>query len=171
MKRISKNTMEKKNFFAPWAKGLGATRRAAVLLLVMLLTMAQTAWAQSGSCGDNLTWELNYNTLTISGSGAMYDYGPGMNPWNSYASDIQTVVIGDGVMSIGNNAFSETAMTSVEIPASVWSIGVGAFSDCTGLTSIEIPSGVTSIGEYVFQDCYNLASMAVALQGHRDKEW
>ena len=36
----------KKNIFAPLALGLGATRRAAVLLLVMLLTTA-TAWAQT----------------------------------------------------------------------------------------------------------------------------
>ena len=37
----------KKDFFAPLALGLGATRRAAMLLLVMLLMMAQTAWAQT----------------------------------------------------------------------------------------------------------------------------
>ena len=36
----------KKNFFAPLASGLGATRRAAMLLLVMMLT-ATTAWAQT----------------------------------------------------------------------------------------------------------------------------
>ena len=39
----------KKNFFAPLASGLGATRRAAMLLLVMMLTTA-TAWA------DNVTY-------------------------------------------------------------------------------------------------------------------
>ena len=37
-------TINKNFFFAPWASGLGATRRAAVLLLVMMLT-ATTAWA------------------------------------------------------------------------------------------------------------------------------
>ena len=42
--RISNNTMEKNFFFAPLALGLGATRRAAMLLLVMMLTTA-TAWA------------------------------------------------------------------------------------------------------------------------------
>ena len=38
----------KKNIFAPLASGLGATRRAAMTLLVMLLT-ATTAWAQTTS--------------------------------------------------------------------------------------------------------------------------
>ena len=46
MKRITKHSLEKKNIFAPLASGLGATRRAAVLLLVMMLTTA-TAWAQA----------------------------------------------------------------------------------------------------------------------------
>ena len=38
----------KKNFFAPLASGLGATRRAAALLLVMMFT-TMTAWAQTSS--------------------------------------------------------------------------------------------------------------------------
>ena len=38
----------KKDIFAPWSKGLGATRRAAMLLLVMMLT-TMTAWAQTSS--------------------------------------------------------------------------------------------------------------------------
>ena len=46
--RISNNTMEKKNFFAPLALGLGATRRAAMLLLTLIFAFAgaQTAWAE-----------------------------------------------------------------------------------------------------------------------------
>ena len=57
MKRISKNKMEKKNFFAPWALGLGATRRAAMLLLVMMLTMVQTAWAVTVE--ETVTWPMS----------------------------------------------------------------------------------------------------------------
>ena len=183
----------KKNFFAPLALGLGATRRAAVLLLVMMLT-ATTAWAQgpgqvaSGSCGDNLTWELMGNTLTISGSGAMYDYDFNSNPapWSSYAEQIYEVVIENGVTSIGVDAFSEchalgsvtfaedsqlesigesafsfTAMTSIEIPASVTSIGNYAFYS-TNLTSIEIPASVTSIGANAFSECHALGSVTFA---------
>ena len=136
MKRITKHSMEKNFFFAPLASGLGATRRAAMMLLVMLLTMAQGAWATGGSCGEGLTWKLNGNTLTISGSGAMYDYDLEVNPtpWSSYADQINEVVIGNGVTSIGNFAFSKTAMTSINISASVTSIGVSAFFECESLT-------------------------------------
>lgn len=45
MKRITKHSMEKNFFFAPLASGLGATRRAAMLLVMMLTTA--TAWAQT----------------------------------------------------------------------------------------------------------------------------
>jgi hypothetical protein len=36
---------------------------------------------------------------------------------------------------------------------SVTSIGIGAFSDCSGLTSVTIPNSVTSIGESAFYGC------------------
>lgn len=36
--------------------------------------------AASGSCGSNLTWTLSGGTLTISGSGAMYDYAYNETP-------------------------------------------------------------------------------------------
>ena len=44
----------KKDIFAPLALGLGATRRAAMLLLVMMLT-ATTAWAGTVDVTVNVT--------------------------------------------------------------------------------------------------------------------
>ncbi|MBO5641345.1 MAG: hypothetical protein J5900_02805 [Prevotella sp.] len=54
----------KKDFFAPLASGLGATRRAAMLLLVMLLTMAQTAWADGISYLDATGTQQSCTTYT-----------------------------------------------------------------------------------------------------------
>ena len=156
----------KKNFFVPLASGLGATRRAAMLLLVMMLTTAM-AWAQSGSCGENVTWSLTGEpsdyTLTISGTGAMADYNdPAERPWYDNAADISNVVIENGVTSIGAYAFAECqGLTSVTIPGSVTSIGNYTFKE-TAMASVEIPASVTSIGECAFIGCQYLTSITFA---------
>ena len=57
---------------------------------------------------------------------------------------IKSVVIPNGVTSIGREAFSGCKnLTSITIPDSVTSIGFSAFYSCTSLTSITIPSHFT----------------------------
>jgi hypothetical protein len=51
--------------------------------------------------------------------------------------------------------------TSFTIPASVTSIGYGAFYRCTSLASVTIPDNVTSIGGYTFSGCSSLASVTI----------
>ena len=79
--------------------------------------------------------------------------------------DIKTltsVVIGEGVTSIGNWAFGDCEnLASINIPASVMSIGEWAFSDCSNLTYIAIPEGVTNIAEGTFYGCYSLTSVVI----------
>ncbi len=121
----------------------------------------------TGMCGDNLTWNYNTSTytLTISGTGAMTDYSyasyNGVSvttaPWKTYYNVMKTVVIQDGVTSIGDCAFYNcTSLTSVTIPDSVTIIGWAAFAGCTSLTSVTIPDSVTSIGEYAFINSPNV---------------
>ena len=124
-----------------------------LLTFALLLTAVTGAFAAySGSCGDvSYSYVESTNTLTISGTGAMADYeDPSNRPWNSYAGNIKTVVIGAGVTTIGKNAFNFSGLTSITIPASVTSIGKSAFNECSGLTSITIPANVTTIGDYAF---------------------
>ena len=107
---------------------------------------------------DNLTWTLDANgTLTISGTGAMKAYDSDDSPAIQKKDSVKTVVIEDGVTSIGDSAFFRCSqLASIEIPSSVKSIGDYAFYDCTGLTSITIPKSVTSIGNYAFYGCDKL---------------
>ena len=57
---------------------------------------------------------------------------------------IKSVVIPDGVTSIGKIAFENCSdLTSVTIPDSVTSIGDGAFSGCDALTRVTIPAKFT----------------------------
>ena len=130
------------------------------LSIVMLLSMAN-AFAQSGTTGP-LTWNLNGGTLTISGSGAMPNYSGTSAPWYSYSSSIKSVVIENGVTSIGSYAFYLNKFIKlVEIPNSVISIGNYAFYRCDSLLSVEIPSLVTTIGERTFEQCISLTSIEI----------
>ena len=131
-------------------------------LFLALAASVGTMFAESGTCGENLTWDLTNGVLTISGTGAMNDYSYGGAPWYGNRENISQVVINDGVTSIGGSAFSGcSGLTSIEIPNSVTSIGGSAFSGCSGLTSIEIPNSVTSIGGSAFSGCSGLTSVTI----------
>ena len=102
-------------------------------------------------CGDELFWEFDADTktLTISGKGEMYDFPDAGSPWYSLNANIDHVVISEGATSIGNYAFVSCGMDDIEIPDSVTRIGQGAFA-LSSIESIKIPSGVTTIEEYTF---------------------
>ena len=88
-----------------------------------------------------------------------YDYEA---PWYNDRDKIKTVVIKDGVTSIGKWAFLEcSGLTSVTIPNSVTRIGNQAFYGCASLTSVTIPNSITSIGDQAFFDCASLTSVTI----------
>ena len=108
-----------------------------ILLAVSLLAVCAftvNAAEVGGKCGDNLTWTLSDDegTLTISGTGPMYDYSEeAPAPWIAEATDLQKIVIESGVTSIGNRAFDlQDAFVNVDVT---------------------IPSSVTRIGDYAFR--------------------
>ena len=93
-----------------------------------------------GSCGaggaDNLHWETNGSTLTITGTGAMGEWDfmdPEIDnaPWFNYSRGITRIEIAEGVTTIGGSAFfgCDQVKTFV-IPSTVTSIGADAFFDC-----------------------------------------
>ncbi len=114
----------------------------------------------SGQCGDNVRWMFDPSSgkIDIFGNGPMwdYEYSGFVSPFRKI-TQMKSVVINDGVTSIGNYAFRESdSLSSVYIPGSVKSIGECAFYECKNLTSLSIPKGVRSIQDYAFSDCRGL---------------
>ena len=130
--------------------------------LFALVASAGAVFAESGTCGDNLKWDLTNGTLTISGKGAMTDYDKGKAPWYSYRTSIKRLTIESGATTIGNSAFYEcSAITSVNIPDGVEDIGFYAFCGCTKLASVTLPNSLKFVGWYAFSDCPALTSVTV----------
>jgi len=132
-------------------------------------TVVENGFCGAEGDGTNLTWQVTENgetyTLTISGTGAMKDYEDMFAddiPGGVHRDRITTIVIENGVTSIGDYAFAEcTSLASVTIPSSVTSIGNDAFFACESLTDINIPSSVTSIGNGAFVACESLTDINI----------
>ncbi len=63
------------------------------------------------------------------------------------------VVFGQNVMSIGQNAFANTAITSIDLSGQISEIMNGAFDGCKNLEEIIIGKNVISIGSNAFRSC------------------
>ncbi len=139
-------------------------------------------------CGANVTAVLDdEGTLTVRGTGAMYDYSTSGNvPWYKERGSIKKVVIesgvtttiwsyafydcdsltnvtiGNGVTTIGDSAFySCNSLTNITIGNSVTAIGNDAFANCQSLTNVTIPDSVTTIGDSAFYYCDSLTNVII----------
>ena len=128
-----------------------------------------------GTCGDNATWNYdNSGTLTIRGSGAMYNYSNfagamDVSPWNKYQKEITKITISSGITSVGDFAFCYTQASEVTIPDGVTSLGTGAFTSCKRLNKIYIPATVKEIKSYCFAGCNN--TLKTIYFGGTESEW
>lgn len=151
---------------------------------------ASTAGAKvekSGRLTQTMTWDFYDNgELVISGTGAMPDYGTefGSTPWAH--CQITEIIISDGVTSLGNNAFgwlmdvkevqlgkdvqkigervfqNDSALTKINFPDKLTTIGKEAFQWCSGLTGeLKLPENLTSMGEGAFSYCTSLTSIII----------
>lgn len=143
------------------------------------------ALEKTGQCGENVYWELDGKTatLTISGTGSMYDYLSVQSPFaNLGYGAVEKVVIGEGVTyvgmgafqksnslkyvtvadsvtSIGSFAFEYDPIEEIHLGKNLKSIGTMAFAHCKHLEVIELPDDISELGNMLFYNCEKLKSV------------
>ena len=154
-----------------------------LLTTTAFVTLPSTEDVDAGStCGD-LWWDLDGDTLVISGQGAMDDRTDGKYPWyfNHTPSYINHIKLNEGIVSLGTECFKNLNITGdIVIPKSMEtigkrafqgtgitglifaeesnmeSIGEEAFAGCSHLETFNLPEGLLSIGYHAFIDCTEL---------------
>lgn len=120
----------------------------------------------ANTCGEHVTWSFDAGTgkLTITGTGAMTDYGPYSNrpAFEIYRSRIKTIVIGEGVTTVGDHAFLEYRnLESVTLASTITRIGIGSFEMDAKLAKVNFPTALTSIDEEAFYGCSSITQVTV----------
>lgn len=92
----------------------------------------------------------------------MDDYYLERAPWYDDRYSVRSIVIEDGVTSVGYAAFfaCESAV-SVSIADSVTVIEGSAFYSCVSLAEVTIPDDVTSIGDSAFSGCFSITDIII----------
>ena len=75
--------------------------------------------------------------------------------------NLTSVILPEGLTTIGEFAFRECGFTHINIPKSVVTLDLCAFQRCRKLESIHIPAGVREIGESTLDGCNSLTTITV----------
>jgi len=136
--------------------------RKIILLLAACLINITGFAATGGAVNASINWTLDdKGTLTISGIGAMPDYDWKNNPpWYGSRNSITTVIVEDGITTIGDESFKYSAIDSIYIGKDVESIGYYALAGLK-LSSLAIPDNVKYIGEAAFMESNDLTTVVI----------
>ena len=131
-------------------------------------------YVKSHRVGDDIVanWDESTKTLTLTGTGPMYNYGTHIE-FSNYAgcyyyamgvTDIPNrVILSNGITSIGKEAFRYSLrpgeeltnivhmIGEIDIPSSVTHIGDDAFFNMAALDSVILHEGLQYIGESAFE--------------------
>ena len=107
---------------------------------------------------------MYYNASNLNTSHFMNSDNSSSPFYNTSNPDFTTLVFGDSVSSIPEYCFcGQTGIGStMVIPDNISSMGISAFSGCSGIDSLYISHGITSIPNHAFSGCSNLHNLVIS---------
>ena len=117
-------------------------------VIVLLTAVPLSVSAVESTTDDGFTYTVEGGECTITGYTGKKE-----------KITIPAVIDENKVTAIAENAFYESLIESVVIPEGIVTIGNSAFRRCLYLTSVSVPSTVTSLPDRVFYQCIRLSSV------------
>lgn len=74
---------------------------------------------------------------------------------------LESVSFNDGLESIGDGAFQNSAIVVLSLPSTVKSVGVWSFSNCPNVMIRTLPTNMESIGSNAFANCSGITEMLI----------
>jgi acyl carrier protein len=126
-------------------------------------TDSETKEESTSNKTGELQWSFDNGTLTIRGKGDMQSFDDyTAYPWCNLKSETSTLIIENGVTSIGERAFQFfVELKQISIADTVRTIGRLAFGYCQALEAITVPDSVTSLGKRAFAHCSSLKAFII----------
>ncbi len=115
---------------------------------------------------SSVQWRFKNYILTFTGEGAIDMEKENLSandfPWHSLKPFVKTIIIGEGITSIGDHAFDGfTQLLSITFPRSLVSIGEWAFNNCVRVSGIAFPESLEHVGSYAFRYCKKIRSIDI----------
>jgi len=105
--------------------------------------------ATEGQLTHDISWKIENGTLTVSGIGDMPGAPSSLNV--GALSDGTSVIIEDGITSLGHHAFASSKISSIILGENVASLKTCAFSSCKNLVLVEVKSAKPpKVGTFAF---------------------
>ena len=124
--------------FTEWSDGNTDNPRSFVLTQDTTFS-AKFTQSFSGQCGDDLYWAYNESdqSIAITGTGDMYNYTSGTQPWVLFLEKIKKVTTDNTAASLGTSAFEGAIrLAEVHIGAKIDMIEANVFAGCDRLRNI-----------------------------------
>ena len=150
-------------------------KRYFILLVLCVIGMSEISAQYSnkveGTCGDDVKWTFDGNTLVITNANkygqmvtmANYNIGQNVAPWVKQKLNVKRIHIRRGIKNIGSCAFANcTDLQEVLFDGNdLETIGWGAFMNCTHLRNFSVPIQLKSIETIAFANCTSLPSVII----------
>lgn len=146
-------------------------KKILVALFFVLSVFAVSAQKQEGKIGNDIRWDFDGYTLTLSNINKYglsrplddYDLSKNLAPWAKKNLDIRRVIIENGISRIGSCAFANLSnLQEVMFQGNdVQEIGWGAFLNCEKLRTISLPVNLTNIETIAFAKCNSLSAVMI----------